>query len=53
MNTGGTVFFSPSLFLEMKEQDQKRIDSITLLVGVCVCVYLVLIYVGVCVQLGR
>lgn len=51
MNTGGTVFFSPSLSLEMKEQDQKRIDSITLLVGVCV--YLVLIYVGVCVQLGR
>lgn len=45
------IFFSPSLSLEMKEKDQKRIGSIALLVGVCV--YLVLIYVGVWVRLGR
>lgn len=32
-------FFPPSLSLEMKEKDQKRIDSITLLVGVCVCTW--------------
>lgn len=38
---GGTLFFffCPSLSLEMKEKDQKRVGSITLLVGGCVCTW--------------
>lgn len=37
---GGTVvFFSLSLSLEMKEKHQKRIESMALLVGVCVCTW--------------
>lgn len=51
MSTVEQCFVSPSLSLEMKEKDQRRTGCIALLVGVCV--YPALIYVGVCVQLGR